>query len=251
MMHTLFKSKNGLFQLVLCFILIGFIAPGASGQLVKKLELGAFKAISLNSNYRVILRQSNKQEVEVKVEEDIWNATNIWVDNGVLHIDIKREDSGKKSVWAKIDNIKIRPTMDVNISVPSIDRITVNGNGMVEAENSITSDNLILEMNGSGSMDIDTRAKNVNASVYSTGEIKLSGYCDKLDLMVGGKGKFSGFEFDAKSAKIAIRGESVGEVNVAETLDAEIFGSGSILHKGNTKSVNRKIYGDGTVNRAY
>ena len=251
MKNSIIKLRKIHFKVVLCLVLLGFIAPGASGQLVQKLELGAFKSISLNSNYRVILRQSNKQEVTVKVEEEIWKATTIWVDNGVLHIDIKRDDNEKKSVWAKIDNIKIRPTMDVNISVPEIEKISVNGGGIVEAENSLTTDNLVLEMNGSGSMNIDARAKSLKASVFSTGEIKISGYSDNMDLMVGGKGKFSGFEFDTKSAKVITRGESVGEVNVSEKIDAEVYGNGTVLHKGDTKNVTRKIFGDGKVNKSY
>ena len=248
-MYLTVKHWEKVFQVVVCLFLVGVIAPNASAQLVKKLELGEFHSISLNSNYRVILRQSNKQEVEVRVEEEIWNATTIWVDNGVLHIDIKRDDS-KKSLWAKIDNIKIRPDMDVNIAIPSVNKISVNGNGIVEAENSISSDNLVLEMNGNGTMDIDTRAKNVTASVFSPGEIKLSGYCDKLDLTVGGEGKFSGYEFDVKNASVETRGESTAEVSVSEKLDAEIYGNGNIHVKGKI-NVSPKIYGGGKLHRAY
>lgn len=46
-------------------------------------------------------------------------------------------------------------------------------------------------------------------------------------------------------------GSGVCEITASASLDAAVLGSGSIKHKGNTKNVTKKVFGSGTVDRAY
>src|SRR5688500_19685852 len=78
-------------------------------QVTKKtLELPEFKSIYVNSNYTVYLKQTNKQEVTVEALTEIFSASDIKVENGVLMINIERKpENPNKSLWAKIDDIKL------------------------------------------------------------------------------------------------------------------------------------------------
>src|SRR3989337_308601 len=102
----------------------------------KVLELPEFKSIYVNSNYTVYLKQTNKQEVIVEALTEIFSATEIKVENGVLMINIERKpENPNKSLWAKIDDIKLNPTMKVFISMKNINELQVNGNGKIISEN--------------------------------------------------------------------------------------------------------------------
>lgn len=229
------------------------LTVSVSAQVTKKvLELPDFRAIYNNSNYTVYLKQTNKQEVTVEALTEIYNLTKISVENGVLMINLERKpDDPNKSIWAKIDDIKLNPTMKLYISVKNLDEIQVNGAGKVISENSLASSLLNLSLSGSGSMDLDIKGDVVKAEVSGSGKLGIKGYATSLDAVVSGSGSLNAFNCPVEKAKVKVSGSGVAELNVSDNLDAMVAGSGSVKHKGNTKNTVKKVYGSGTVDRAY
>jgi len=218
----------------------------------KTLELGEFKSIYNNSSYTVYLKQTNKQEVNVEAESDIYALTSIVVENGVLMINVDRKpDNPNKSVWAKIDNIKLNPVMKVYVSVKNINELQVNGLGKIISENSLSAPALNLSVSGSGSMDLDLKGDYLKAEVSGSGKIMLKGYATSIDALVSGSGAIQAFNCTLDNAKVKVSGSGDCEVNVANSIEALVLGSGNIKHKGNTKTATKKVYGSGTVERAY
>ena len=234
-----------------CVVLL--VSLTAFAQTTKKtLELGEFKSIYNNSNYTVYLKQTNKQEVNVEAESDIYALTSIVVENGVLMINVDRKpDNPNKSVWAKIDNIKLNPVMKVYVSVKNINELQVNGLGKIISENSLSAPALNLSVSGSGSMDLDLKGDYLKAEVSGSGKIMLKGYATSIDALVSGSGSIQAFNCTLDNAKVKVSGSVDCEVNVANSIEALVLGSGNIKHKGNTKTTTKKIYGSGTVERAY
>jgi hypothetical protein len=229
------------------------VVYASHAQVTKKtLELGEFKSIYVNSNYTVYLKQTNKQEVNVEALTDIFTATDIKVENGVLLINIERKpDTPNKSLWAKIDDIKLNPTMKIYVSMKNISELQVNGGGKIVSENSLASNNVVLGVNGSGSMDLDLKGEIVKADVSGSGDLALRGYATSLDALVSGSGNLNAFNCPVETAKIKLSGSGNCEANVTGTIDATVLGSGQVKHKGNTKNTQKKVYGTGSVERAY
>jgi hypothetical protein len=239
--------KTKLIALLILYPLFGF------AQVTKKtLELPEFKSIYVNSNYTVYLKQTNKQEVSVEALTDIFSLTEIKVENGVLLINVERKpDAPNKSIWAKIDDIKLNPTMKLYVSMKNVNELMVNGNGKIVSENSIATDYIALGVNGNGSMDVDIKGNTVKAEVAGSGTLTLRGYATSLDALVSGSGAIKGFECPLENAKVKITGSGTSDLNVTSNIDAVVLGSGVIKHKGNTKTASKKIYGSGSVERAY
>jgi hypothetical protein len=237
----------------LCFLALVFVTSTAFSQVTKKtLELPEFKSIYVNSNYTVYLKQTNKQEVTVEALSEIFSATEIKVENGILMINIERkQDTPNKSLWAKIDDIKLNPTMKLYVSMKNIEELMVNSNGKLISENSLAANNLTLAVNGSGNMDVDIKGDVVKAEVSGSGNLALRGYASTADVIVTGSGTLNGFTCPVENAKVKVTGSGTVELNVTTMIDATILGSGQIKHKGNTKSTQKKIYGTGSVDRAY
>ncbi|HEU5293007.1 MAG TPA: head GIN domain-containing protein [Cyclobacteriaceae bacterium] len=222
-------------------------------QVTKKtLELPEFKSVYNNSNYTVYLKQTNKQEVIVEALTEIYELTSVIVENGVLMINVERKpDNPNKSVWAKIDDIKVNPTMKVYVSVKNLTDLQVNGNGKIISENSLAATVLTLSVSGSGSMDLDIKGDIVKADVSGSGKIALKGYATSIDANLSGSGDLNAFNCPLESAKVKVSGSGDCEVNATSSIDAIVLGSGSIKHKGNTKSTTKKVYGSGSIDRAY
>lgn len=242
--------KNLIFVAIAAFVLVAEIS---SAQTTKKtLELAEFKSIYVNSNYTVYLKQSNKQEVTVETLPEIWELTTIKVENGTLLINVERKpENPNKSVWAKIDDIKIRPTMKVMVSVKNINELQVNGGGKIITENSLAADYLNLSVAGSGSMELDIKGNNLKTEISGSGSIQLKGYASSNDITMSGSGNLNAFNCEIENAKVKMSGSGTCEINASTNLDAIVQGSGVLKHKGNTKSVSKKIYGSGTIDRAY
>jgi hypothetical protein len=235
------------------FLVIMLISSAAMAQVTKKtLELPEFKSIYNNSSYTVYLKQTNKQEVSVEALTEIYEVTTFSVENGVLLINIERKpENPNKSVWAKIDDIKLNPTQKIYVSVKNIVELQVNGSGKIVSENSLAATNLALSVGGSGGMDLDIKGDQVKLEVSGSGKIALRGYATNCEAVLSGSGSFNAFDCPLETGKVKVSGSGIAELNVTTTLEALVLGSGSIKHKGNTKNTTKKVYGSGSVDRAY
>jgi hypothetical protein len=247
------RKINFLFAVILISLVLLSIASISFGQNTKKLlELPEFKSIYVNSNYTVYLKQTNKQEVTVEALAEIFQVSDIKVENGILLINVDRKpDNPNKSLWAKIDDIKLNPTMKLYVSMKNISDLQVNGGGKIISENSIATDVINLGVAGSGTMDIDLKGNFVKAEVTGSGTLNLRGYATSLDALLGGSGNLTTYNCPVENAKVKLSGSGNGELTVTNQLEATVMGSGNLKHKGNTKNVSKKIYGSGTIERAY
>lgn len=247
------RKINFLLVLIVVSLILLSAASIAFAQATKKtLELPEFKSIYLNSSYTVMLKQTNKQEVVVETLQEFLEVTEFKVENGILMINVERKpESANKSIWAKIDDIKVNPSMKVYISMKNVTELQVNGAGKIISENSIASDVITLGVSGSGSLDVDVKGNTVNAEVSGSGNLTLRGYATALNAVVSGSGNLKGFECPLESVKIKSSGSGGAEINATGTADCFVHGSGNIKLKGNTKTLSKKVFGTGTVERAY
>jgi hypothetical protein len=100
-------------------------------------------------------------------------------------------------------------------------------------------------------MDLDIKGDIVKADVSGSGKIALKGYASSIDANLSGSGNLNAFNCPLDNAKVKVSGSGNCEVNVTTTIDALVLGSGSVKHKGNTKNTTKKVYGSGSVDRAY
>lgn len=240
-------------RILFSFTLLLISSVMSIAQVTKKtLELPEFKSIYVNSNYTVYLKQTNKQEVIVEALTEIFTVTDIKVENGVLMINIERKpENPNKSLWAKIDDIKLNPTMKIFISMKNIHELQVNGNGKIISENSIAADNIMLSVAGNGSLDVDLKGNTVKAEVTGNGNLVLRGYASTIDALVSGPGTVNAFNCPLDNAKVKVSGSGLCELNVTQNMEALVLGSGQVKHKGNTKNTTKKVYGSGVVERAF
>jgi len=247
------RKINFILTIILVSLFLLIIASFSFAQTTKKiLELPEFKSIYVNSNYTVYIKQTNKQEVTVEALTEIWELTTVKVENGVLLINVERKpDNPNKSIWAKIDDIKVKPTMKLMVSVKNINELQVNSGGKIISENSIASDYIALSVSGSGGIDLDLKGNNLKTEISGSGNVTLKGYAATNDITVSGSGTMNAFACELETAKVKMSGSGNCELTVSGTLDAVVLGSGTIKHKGNTKNVSKKVYGSGAVERAY
>lgn len=242
-----------LFTLIMLSLILLFASSLAFAQTTKKtLELPEFKSIYVNSNYTVMLKQTNKQEVTVEALTEIFDVTEFKVENGILMINMERKpEPASKSIWAKIDDIKLNPAMKVFVSMKAVNELRVNGGGKILSENSISADQITVGVAGGGGLDVDLKGNAVTAELSGSGTLTLRGYATSLNATLSGSGSLKAFDCPLESVTLKVSGSGNSEINASTTADIYVFGTGNVKVKGNTKTLGKKVYGTGVVDRAY
>jgi len=230
--------KTKIFSAFLFMLLIvgmqGFSQSNASTQ---SRDLKNFSAISLSIPADVTVKQgdfsfsiNSTPEILEKIKTDVKNGELV----------IRFENTYNNNIH---DPIKIE------ISMPSLVALEVNGSGEINSSSSFTGESLNLEINGSGKIKLsELTYDSFAATINGSGRVlELKGSGGEVKMHVNGSGEINAPGLSGKNVKCEVTGSGNISVSASETLTAEITGSGDIRYGGSptVKSVN--ISGSGTV----
>jgi hypothetical protein len=241
-----------------------------------------FTKLSFRYPGKLYLKQGPTQKVELEGDANVLKEVETDVDGSRLIIG-KEGDRWWK--WDNEDSKKIT----VYITMPNIEGVNVSGSGTIIGQSKIKTDDLDLNVSGSGSLFLDVDASgDVDADVSGSGDIDLKGSFGSFDSSVSGSGKIilsatirdqasfgvsgsgrieaSGSAENVKTnisgsgkvlaadletnrCEVRISGSGDVEIAVKNELDANISGSGSVSYRGNPGKVNSHSSGSGKVRK--
>lgn len=204
-------------------------------------DVETFTALTLNVPGTVYLTQASTQKVELKGSEETLDKIELEVRNGRLII--KTQDNGSWFRWNDLGDFEIY------ISVNELKQIHVAGSGRIYGENTFKTDEMELDISGSGKMELKVDAKYVDASISGSGDMEIEGNTSELEVRISGSGDIHAEDLVSKSCEARISGSGKCEVNVAERLDVRISGSGSVYYRGNPNHVDSSTSGSGKVRK--
>ena len=183
--------------------------------------------IHLGSEFKVILEGDRKFLDDIETE----------ISNGKLVI--------KKDSWTGFNNDKVV----VNITMPSLDALSVSGSGQAEVMDALKAGALDLSVSGSGKLFInDFAANSFDCSISGSGDIILkgNGNVGEGDISISGSGKYSGESVKIDKVEIRISGSGSCLCYVTDMLEAHVSGSGNVTYSGNPR-VDARVSGSGRV----
>ncbi|MDP4199278.1 MAG: head GIN domain-containing protein [Bacteroidota bacterium] len=198
---------------------------------------GKFQSIELEGEYEVILSQGEPSGIRIEADKNL-----------LEHITTTVKD-GKLTVSSE-GNLRPTKTIRLYISTPTYSAIDLAGSGEIHATTPITSDRLSLELSGSGTYDLQVKAKDLTTTISGSGSIKLAGSAESHIGEIAGSGNLIADSLYSGTSKIDVTGSGGADVNVSRRLDASIAGSGNIHYIGGVTDVHTSIAGSGTVERA-
>ncbi|HEX6225263.1 MAG TPA: head GIN domain-containing protein [Chryseolinea sp.] len=242
-------------------------------------DVGTFTKISFRVPGKLYLRQGSPQKVVIEGRKDILEEIETDVEGSRLVI----EKEGNDWNWGSDDRI------NVYITVKDIEGLNVGGSGDLIGETKIVTDDISLNVSGSGSMkveveasgdmesdvsgsgdiELDGKCKNFNSDVSGSGKVMMSliasgnaefgvsgsgkieasGSASRVRTSISGSGKVLAGNLETNSCEVRITGSGDVEINVKNELDANITGSGSVRYKGNPSKVNSHSAGSGHVRK--
>lgn len=245
-----------------------------NGNVVKEnRNVENFASIKLTSTADLIISQG-PSSVVVETDENIIDQIKTTVENGVLKIWYKGK--GYRSVHGPVVYVTV-PSLDKILSLGAGDitftdvfktnnlYLSINGSGDVEGNFEV--ENFELKVNGSGDCDINgimgmfkvtiAGSGDVNAEGLKlnecfvknmgSGDLSLKGKANTLTVSQLGSGDLDASRLTAVNAKVSNSGSSDISLNVVESLDVTLNGSGDLVYKGDPEKVNVRTNGSGEV----
>jgi hypothetical protein len=206
------------------------------GENVKETrDISGFTRIDLSIDADISYTQDSIYKFEISAQPNILKILTTEVKGSTLRMEFQR------NVW---DHNKIK----ITIHSPAIEAFSISGSGDIQALNTIVSDDLDLNISGSGNISIPSlQSKKLTAKISGSGNMQISGgKADREDFSISGSGDIDVEKVIASDNSSKISGSGDMILNVTEHLDISISGSGDIRYRGRP-TVDSQISGSGKL----
>jgi len=188
---------------------------------------GSGKVVTENRNVSGFDSIAFSGSGKLEVDQNGTESLSISADDNLLPL-LTSEVVGTRLVLKVRPDSRVRPSQRIvyKIGANKLNEVACAGNTSAVLRN-IHTDNLKLEIAGSG-------------------DISADGTSDQQSVSIAGSGKYNGAGLKSKSASINISGAGDAVMAASETLNVNVAGSGSIKYIGEPK-ITQNIMGSGTI----
>lgn len=217
---------------------------GSNNYITKHVKVENFNGLQLTGSPDVIYKQAKgKPSVEIYGQDNI-----------VELLDIRVRDNNLIVKFKNNINIQNRGKLEIRVSGPALNRISLSGSGDIKLTNGIQTDGninikiqgsgdiagnkincnlLSLSINGSGDMALEKiDALKTEASINGSGDISLSGVCKNAGYNINGSGDIQASGLETKNVTTSINGSGDISCYATESLKGRVSGSGEVTYRG-------------------
>ncbi|MCC5842316.1 MAG: DUF2807 domain-containing protein [Opitutales bacterium] len=217
-------------------------ALGSTGEALE-LDLGEFRAVSLEGPFRVTFEEGLPARVIVRGSEAARERVQANISRGTLRLQLQSQGWFRRAVQPS-------GAMEVTVISPQVDTVAVSGSGRFVAASPLRGERVSASVSGSGRIEGAVEAQSVSTSVSGSGRVQLTGTAPAgVDVRISGSGRADLGAIEAAVVTARISGSGRAEVWALESLDARISGSGRLTYRG-TPTVDSRVSGSGSVRPA-
>lgn len=213
--------------LLLAAILIALIVDGiffrSSTPVGTGSGVSAAQARTLPPFTGVEIAGANNVTVQVGARQ----AVVVHADTNLLGRVTTRVHSGILVIGTTPGSLSAKTPMFVAVSVPSLDRLTLQGDGNISVTG-INSRSFTIELPGDGT-------------------INAAGTTAELDVTISGTGTAQLGQLVGRNVKAALSGDGSLMLTATNRLNATLSGSGTITYNGNPPHATKTVTGTGTI----
>lgn len=241
------------------FLYIGCDGPGhcIDGNGTIKTETrnaGSFTEISSESFFDVFIFQDSIEQVIVEAEANLLPYIQTIINGSTL---ILREQN-----HYCLDNTL---PVKITVRVKDLEKVSLTGSGNIHGNSEFDTQSFVIDLTGSGNIDMEVNAQQVEAWLGGSGNIDLRtttydlkatitgsgnmhiwGETLDSDLIITGSGNITAYGLAQDNCYVTISGSGNVYVSVTDYLDVKITGSGSVYYRGSPQ-VKANITGSGKV----
>ena len=212
---------------------------GSGNMVSQSRSPGSFQAIELRGSMKLVLRQSGREAVQVRADDNLLALIDTVVvrreEGGVLRIDSHGNWSTRRDIVVSVDLLTLK-------------RLAISGSGDALADG-LKLGSLQASLSGSGNLVLRQLAADaLVAELSGSGDLQASGRAARLQLSMSGSGDVQAAALDADEVRVGIAGSGNASVNARKTLSVDISGSGDVAYSGEAL-VKSSVSGSGSVHK--
>jgi hypothetical protein len=200
-------------------------------------SISDFTSLDVSGPFDVIVTQDPNETLRIETDANLHPYIEVKNQNGKLRISTRNGY-----------NIRSRKRIEIFISGPVFGRISLNGSGSLRSKGRIKSNNIDVNIAGSGEVVMELDAPLVKTEISGSGSARLSGETESFESRINGSGEVYAFNLLSENTKVKISGSGEAEVYASKQLEISIAGSGDVGYKGNP-SVKQSVAGSGDIRK--
>ncbi len=210
------------------------------GQKVTR-DVGPFSGVNLSLSANMYLTQGSSSSVVIEGSQEAISHIETKVRDGVLII--KQDEDWK---WWKSWNHK---NVRIYITNPSYDQVSVSGSGNITGENTLQGRSMDIGVSGSGKINLAIKTVDLDSKISGSGNVNLQGSARNTSLTISGSGNLNAENLASENCSVRISGSGNCRVQVDNSLDSRVSGSGNVFYKGNPEKLSNHSSGSGSIKK--
>jgi len=226
---------------------------GEGPMVSEDVEVSDVQGVILEIPATVYLEKGDVQSIRIDAQQNILDNIIKSTDDDLLKLrfdeDVSRSEPIKVYMTiASLRGIDIRGSGEVisNSQFSSEGNLYINisGSGNVDAE--VDAHEVDMNISGSGDINLKTVCERLYSNISGSGDVRLTGTTNYAEFSTSGSGDVQAYNFSIKTCKIKIIGSGDAKLNVSEELDISITGSGDVHYIG-SPALSVNITGSGDI----
>ena len=206
----------------------------AKGELITvKRALPLFNSLEINGDFNIELSDISDNVMSINAQLSVLELIEIEVENYALKISLNGCVINNKPITLKVNGF-------------NLNRIVLNGSGIINPNTSFIGQYMHMEINGSGIIDSKISSVTLDSHIIGTGSMNLHGYVTNHSIEIEGSGEINSFGLNSTFCQISIDGSGDCKVYAEKELKVIIFGSGDVYYKG-YPTIDSVIAGSGRI----
>ena len=222
--------RNVFFAFFVSFLSISVLAQNKSktiegnGKIVTRdVAVSSFDALKASGVYELRLSQGNTESVKIEADENLQEYFTVKNEGNKLVIDMEK---------LKNVNLKMKNKLRVYVSFKKLKEMELNTVGDVASEENLSFDNLDMNNNSVGNVNLKLTAQKLDLNNSSVGNINLEGKAQDAVVKNNGVGSLKAGSFVVQTMNIENTGVGNAEVNAEKNLMVKDSFLGKVNNKG-------------------
>jgi hypothetical protein len=219
-------------------VVLSFIAAPTGAQQRQSRALTGFDSIEVGGGIGLFVRTGGGFAVEVQASEE--NAAKIVTEVVGTKLQIKRKSSFNPFHWDG-------DLGSVHVTLPVLVSLDASGGSDVNAEGTVSSDNLRVVASGGSDVTIDVAAGELNIEASGGSDMRVSGSARSARVESSGGSDLNASALNVDEADAKSSGGSDLRIAVRQKIVAHASGGSDITYSGQPSSVNVNTSGGAEI----
>ena len=187
-----------------------------------KFNVGEFKEVRVELLCDILYSSAPSDSVTLEIQPNLMKYVVVEESGGVLTV-----RSTRNIHWTGSSRTPV-----LNISTPSLNRVSHAGAGSFRTIDPIVADSFSLSIAGAAKSKAELDVDSLSVKLSGAGEIELSGRADVAEIDIAGAGVLDALDLQTRDSMLSLAGVGTVRINCTDNLSLVAGGVGTVEYTG-------------------